>query len=182
MIPGEFSRPVRLDTIGSAPHMLQIEADAGERAALARRFGLISLDRLQASVTLRTAGDDVLAEGRVLADAVQACAATGAPVPAAIDAPFALRFRPEGAPEHDEEVELGADEIDTLPLEGGSVDVGEAAAQTLALALDPFPRADGAAETLRAAGVKDEGEDEGEDAGEAGPFGALAALKDKLKG
>ena len=42
----------------------------------------------------------------------------------------------------------------------------------MALALDPFPRAPGAEEALRAAGVIGEGE--------AGPFGALAGLKAKL--
>ncbi|HEV2747118.1 MAG TPA: DUF177 domain-containing protein, partial [Allosphingosinicella sp.] len=43
---------------------------------------------------------------------------------------------------------------------------------TLALSLDPFPRSPAAAEALKAAGVKSEEE--------AGPFGALAALRDKL--
>ena len=54
-----------------------------------------------------------------------------------------------------------------------SIDIGEAAAETLALALDPYPRAPDAGEALKAAGVK--GEEE------AGPFAALAALKGKLR-
>lgn len=172
MNSSEFSRPVRLDTIGAQPRALRIEADEAERQALARRFGLSSLERLEAELNVHSAGEDVVAQGRMQAELVQACVATGAPVPARIEEPFTLRFRPEGSPEESAEVELEADELDTLFFEGGAVDVGEAVAQTLALALDPYPRAGNAAEALRAAGVKDEGE--------AGPFGALAGLKDKL--
>ncbi len=174
MTANEFSRPVRLDTIGSQPRAMRIEADEAERKALARRFSLTALDRLEAELNVHSAGDDVVAEGRMRAELVQACVATGAPVPARIEEPFVLRFRPEGTPEEGFEVELDAEELDTIFYEGSAVDVGEAVAQTLALALDPFPRADGAADALREAGVKDEDE--------AGPFGALAGLKDKLKG
>lgn len=58
--------------------------------------------------------------------------------------------------------------------DGAFVDVGEAVAQTLALALDPYPRAPDADARLAAAGVTV--------AVEAGPFGALAGLPAKLKG
>ena len=40
-----------------------------------------------------------------------------------------------------------------MEIEGGAIDLGEAAAETVALALDPFPRSARAAEVLRAAGV-----------------------------
>ncbi len=173
MRENEFSRPVRLDTIGTQPHAAQIAAKESERTALARRFGLIALARLEADVSLHRNGDDIVAEGKMRAEVTQACVATGAPVPARIDEPFSLRFRPEGTPEDGQESELEADELDTLFYEGSAVDVGEAVAQTLALALDPYPRADGAGDALRQAGVKDESE--------AGPFGALAGLRDKLK-
>ena len=80
---------------------------------------------------------------------------------------------PEGSTQGDE-VELSEDECDIVFYEGGSIDLGEAAAETLALTLDPFPRSPGAAQALKEAGVISEEE--------AGPFGALAALRDKLKG
>ena len=60
-----------------------------------------------------------------------------------------------------------------MPLEGGAIDLGEAAAETMALALDPFPRAAGAEAALRAAGVLSEEE--------ARPANAFAALKDALR-
>ena len=41
----------------------------------------------------------------------------------------------------DEEIELTDDQLDELPLEGDTLDLGELVAQSLALALDPWPRA-----------------------------------------
>jgi hypothetical protein len=83
---------------------------------------------------------------------------------------------PEPQPEAaggEEEIELGDSEMDVVFYDAAAVDVGEAVAETLLLNLDPYPRAPGAEEALKAAGVKSQEE--------AGPFAALAGLKDKLK-
>jgi uncharacterized metal-binding protein YceD (DUF177 family) len=168
----EFSRPERLDQIGGDPRIVRIEADAAERAALARRFGLPGVDRLAAEFQVRREADGVRATGRVEGAVTQACSVSNAPLVATIDEAVDLRFAAE--PVAGEEVELSADVLDILPIEGGAIDLGEAAAETLALALDPFPRAPDAEEVLRDAGVRSEGED--------GPFGALAGLRDRLKG
>lgn len=170
----EFSRPVRIDTLGEAPQRLAIEADEGERAALAKRFDLAAIDRLAAEVALTRKGDEIRASGTVAGAVTQSCVASGEPVDARVEAPFELVFGPQ--PEvasADEEVELGEQELDTIFYEGGAVDIGEAVAETLFLNLDPYPRAPGAEKTLNAAGVKSEEE--------AGPFAALAGLRDKLK-
>lgn len=173
----EFSRPVRLDAIGTTPRRETLSADEGERAALARRFALLALGRLEAEVTVARDSDAISVTGRLRAEVEQSCVATGAPVPAAIDEPFALLFRPEPATDADEEIELDERQLDVLVHDGQTIDLGEAVAETLALALDPWPRAPGAETALREAGVKGEEEREGE----AGPFGALAALKDRLQ-
>jgi len=170
----EFSRTVRLDTLGEGPRALSIEAGEVERVALARRFGLIGIGRLAADLVLRRQGAEVAMTGTVAAAVTQACVATGAPLEARIDAPFELMFRQQPDPaESGEEVELGAAELDVIFYDGGSIDVGDAVAETLMLNLDPYPRAPGAQEALEAAGVKSEEE--------AGPFGALAGLRDKMK-
>ena len=167
----EFSRPQRLDTIGEAPQRVAIEAEAAEREALAARFGLVAIDRLAADFTLRRDAMGIVAEGRVEAMLTQACSVTGDPLPARVDEAVALRFVPESA--SGEEVELSDGDLDVVEYEGGAIDLGEAAAETMALALDPFPRGPDAAAVLRQAGVLSEDE--------AGPFGGLAALRDKLK-
>ncbi|KKC24200.1 YceD family protein [Sphingomonas sp. SRS2] len=168
----EFSRPVRIDALGEGGRTLSIEADDKERAALAARFGLIALDALSAEATLRREADLLFAEGRIKASVMQACVASGVPVPATIEEPFTLRFVPEG--EGIEEIELDAEDFDTIDYAGGAIDLGEAVAETLALSLDPFPRSPDADAILKAAGVLSE------DEVVSGPFAALKALKDKL--
>jgi len=168
----EFSRPVRLDTLGTAPRRVEIAADESERAALARRFSLLALDRLDAWAELTREGEAVIAVGALRASATQACVASGDPVPAEVAEDFALRFIPESDEAPADEVELGETDLDEIFYAGSSIDLGEAAAQTFALALDPFPRAIGADEALRAAGVLGEGD--------VGPFAALKGLKSKL--
>lgn len=169
----EFPRPHRLDQIGAGETNVTVEAGETERAALARRFDLVALDRLAASFALRRDAAGVRASGHLSAAVIQSCGVTGEPLPAKIEEDFAIRFLPE--PTEDEshdEVELAEDDLDTVFYTGSALDLGEAAAETLALALDPFPRGPNAAKVLKQAGVISEEE--------AGPFGALAALKDKL--
>ncbi|HMI21088.1 MAG TPA: YceD family protein [Sphingomonas sp.] len=168
----EFSRPYRLDELGGGVRAVTIEANEAERAALAVRFGLIQIDALAVTAELVRENDAVVATGKLRARVVQACVASGAPVPAKIAEDFALRFLPEAEVDAAEEIELHENDLDVIPYEGSAVDLGEAAAQTLALALDPFPRAPDAEEKLRAAGVIGEAD--------AGPFAALKALRDKL--
>lgn len=168
----EFSRPYRAETIGDQPRTVAIEADAGERAALAARFGLVAIDVLSADLVLRRDAVGVTARGTVNARVQQACVVTGEPVDATIEEPVALRFTDHLDDGDAEEVELGADDLDTMPIDNGTIDLGEAAAETMALALDPFPRAPGAAAVLKAAGVLTE-----EEARPANPF---AALRDQL--
>ena len=79
------------------------------------------------------------------------------------------RFSPEPIFEPDSDIELEVEETDTMFHDGRVIDLGEAVAQTLALAIDPFPRSPDAEEVLQEAGLKDETP--------TGPFAALAALR-----
>src|SRR3546814_16871364 len=88
---------------------ISVEADAGARAAIARRLGLVALDRFVLTADVRAIAGGIGARGEVSADVVQACAATDLPVPATMPEPFDLRFlRDVAAP-------VGAeDEIETI--------------------------------------------------------------------
>lgn len=169
----EFSRIERADTIGEGERSVRIEADEHERVALARRFDLKSVDTLEAEFRLRRDAAGITAHGHVRGAVVQACVVTDEPIPVTIDEPVALRFVLDDAA-GDDEVELSEDALDTMPYDGAAVDLGEAAAETMALALNPYPRGPNAAAALRAAGVISEEE--------ARPLGAFAGLKDKLEG
>ena len=170
----ELSRAVRVDTLGDAPRTLSIEADEAERAALAKRFGFVSISRLSAEVALARRGETVAARGAVRAALAQHCVATSEAVDEEVDEAFELEFRPQPASAAtDEEIELEAGELDIVFYDGAMIDVGEAVAETLSLAVEAYPRSPRAEEALRSAGVRKEVE--------AGAFAALAALKDKLR-
>jgi uncharacterized metal-binding protein YceD (DUF177 family) len=168
----DFAHRLTLDRIRDGDR-LDLVADADERAAVAARLGLASLERLDAHAVLRRGGTTITASGRVKASLEQRCVATGDPLAVRVDEAFDLRFVPEPKTAGgDEDFELGADELDTLFHDGQAIDLGAAIADSLALALDPYPRSPKAEAALREAGVISEDE--------AGPFAALAALKGKL--
>lgn len=168
----EFHRPVRIDQIGEGEMRQHIAADADERRRLMGRFNLLELDSLEADYALRRDAAGIIATGRLTAKVAQPCVASGEPVPESVDEPFTLRFLPEGSVEQGE-LELDDDALDTMFYTGASIDLGEAAAETLALALDPYPRSPHAEEALRSAGVLKEEE--------VTPLSALGGLADLLK-
>ena len=164
-----FAHRLRQDQVRDGERV-ELTADDAERAAVAARLGLDSLDCFQAHATLTRKGAVIEAEGRILASLKQSCVVTGEPVPAHVDEPFSLVFMPEPGPgRSDEEIELGSADCDVVFYDGGTIDLGAAIADTLALNLDPYPRSAGAAAALKEAGVLSEAE--------AGPFAALAQLK-----
>src|SRR3546814_4068108 len=74
----EFSRLERLDTMGRMSKPARIEAEADEREGLRRRFRLEALNSLAAEYTLAKDEGKIIANGRIMADLVQACVATAA--------------------------------------------------------------------------------------------------------
>lgn len=175
----EFSRLYRLDSLSSEPLRVDIHAGPEELEGLARRFGLVSVQSLEAEAELSRSGESATAAGRLRARVTQSCVASGEPVEAEVAEDFRVDFRPEpGDVRPEEEVELGEGELDVTFYEGGAIDLGEAVAQTLMLGLNPYPRAPAAEAALKEAGVKSEEEARAE----SSPFAALAALKGKLEG
>ena len=164
-----FAHALRLDQIRDGER-LDLVADDQERVGVAKRLGLLSLDRLEAHVALSRSGNVVRAEGRLVASLSQSCVVTGDPIAASVDEPFAILFTPEpasGGP--DEEVELGETDCDVVFHNGAAIDLGGAIADTLALSIDPYPRSAGADAALKEAGILSEEQ--------ASPFAVLAGLK-----
>jgi uncharacterized metal-binding protein YceD (DUF177 family) len=142
----EFSRFVEADNVGTHRMERRISANPEERAALARRFELIAIDRLEAVFSLKRAGGGVIhVQGEIEAQVTQACVVTLAPVPAKIAETFSADFADEDRrrPAAETEVDLEADDPPE-PIRNGHLDLGELAAEHLSLALDPYPRAPGA--------------------------------------
>jgi uncharacterized metal-binding protein YceD (DUF177 family) len=134
----EFSRPILIAGLSAKSSRQRIEAGPNEREQLCRRFDLLALDRLAAVVELRRHhGGLVLLEASFEAAFVQACAVTLEPVPGSISERFSLVY---GPPSQEREIEWGVDEAAFEPLEGETIDIGEAVAQELSLSLPAFPR------------------------------------------
>ncbi|WP_128891861.1 DUF177 domain-containing protein [Erythrobacter sp. HKB08] len=171
MSDSEFSRVVKVRPLPAAP--LELEASEAERAALAERFGIVAVDSLKARVELSERGKAVMAEGKLSARIVQSCAISGEDFPVEIDESLAFRFVPPAkhSDEPDMEIELDAEELDEIEYEGESFDLGEAIAQTLGLAIDPYAEGPNADAARKDAGITS-------DDAPSGPLAeALAALK-----
>lgn len=163
----EFSRRIDGLRLAAGGETYDIVAKPEERVGLARRFDLLSLDRLEAKVKVSPmAGGYYRLAASFEADLVQACTVTLEPVPARIAESFTLTYGPV---EEAGEIFLDGETEPVEPLADGVIDIGEAVAQQLSLALDPFPRAPGIAMEIESI-VSDETPRES-------PFAALARLK-----
>lgn len=166
----EFSHVIDLRQITDQPVVL--EPDEAARRRLAGRFGIPGIKAMRAELQLCPEGTKVEAKGRLTAKIIQSCAISGDDFPVSIDEQIALRFVPARQTlVPDEELEISADDCDEIEYEGTAFDLGEAVAQSLALAIDPF------AEGPNADKARKEHQLGGEVA--SGPFAALAALKSK---
>lgn len=171
----ELSRPIKVRPLPG--DTVQIEADVGERAALAARFELAGIDRLHADIELDQGATAIRATGTLSADIQQICAISGEAFPAKIEEPVELRFIEEqdivAASDDDDEmeIELEADDCDEIEYSGDIFDLGEAIAQTLGLAIDPYAEGPNADEARERAGIT------GDDA----PSGPLAEALKSLK-
>jgi hypothetical protein len=166
----EFSRMVDLRGLGDGA--LQLSATPSECAALARRFGLIGVNRVEAEISLVCDGAVVTARGRLRASVIQSCAVSAEDLPAEIAELVALRFVPEAsltAPVG--EIELDPDGPDEIPYSGRAFDLGEEIAQCLAMAIDPFAVGPEAQAARKSGALIN--------AAASGPFAALAALRGK---
>ena len=169
-IAPEFSRPVPLHQLAGKRFSQRIEATPEEREALSKRFDLLALERLVAEVELcRQGAEIVFLEARFEADFEQSCAVTLESVRGAVSDRFSLIYGP--APEHQEDWVLSGDEPAFEPLRGDFIDIGEAVAQELSLALPVFPRdPDAVIDALEPAEPLE------------GPFSALARLRTEPEG
>jgi uncharacterized metal-binding protein YceD (DUF177 family) len=126
---------------------------------------LLALDRLVAVVELRRqSGEVILLGAEFQAEFEQCCAVTLEPVRAAISVRFSLIYGPTA--DQQREIVLTEDEPTFEPLNSDAIDIGEAVAQELSLALPEFPRHPDAMIDEIAAAEPTEG-----------PFAALASLR-----
>lgn len=173
----EFSRRLDLDALReSGGGAVAVEATPDECAALARRYGANAVKRLAFKGEAAPWGPGGWrVAGRVRAVLNQTCVVTLEPIETVVDERVERRFAP-AARLAEAEALLPAEARDDLDSLDMGVDAGEIAAETVALALDPYPRKPGVAFGSRIQGppgaepLTDEA---------ARPFAKLAALRER---
>jgi uncharacterized metal-binding protein YceD (DUF177 family) len=163
MVPSKrsWNVPVAVHDIPETGRRFDLVADEAARDAVAALIGLRALPRLQAELDVTRYGRDGLhVVGTVSARVGQTCVITLEPIENDIEAPVDLVF----APTLEKTAATSADAPE--PLINGTVDLGAVATEFLVLAVDPYPRKQGA--VFEPPPISDTG---------AHPFAALAALK-----
>lgn len=144
----EFRLFVSLSDVPPAGKEVAFEANERELQELAKRFGIPEVVSLSGAAKLkpyRKVGLTV--EGSFRAEVVQSCVVTLEPLHQTIEEGFTQRYLPEhmiapdvqAAGEREIEIDLDAED-EPEPMAGNGVELGEAVAERLALALDPYPR------------------------------------------
>ncbi len=144
MTAPEFSRPIDVEALPDDTTELEIEANELERAALAKRFSLLSLDSLKARLRLHKpkSGGPVELEARFTAKLQQTCVVTLEPVKNTIESAFSCTFAGEDGETEETELDIDPDAADPPePLIDGQFDAGELISEYFGLEIDPFPRA-----------------------------------------
>jgi uncharacterized metal-binding protein YceD (DUF177 family) len=167
--PPEFSRTLPMSAVGPEGRSHSLRATPEECAALAARFGIPAVESLKAELQLKEESSGAIrVRGQLRAKVVQLCVVTLEPFKQVVEDRLDLRFLPARAELSDDPE--GPDEIET---EYGTMQLGEAVAEQLSLALDPYPRAPGA----ELPPMEDADEAAEEAPVRPNPFASLARLK-----
>ena len=171
--PSSFWIDVR--SLPKRGHPVAYEATEAERVALAELNDVLEIRSFKIEALVeKWRSDGIKVGGTVLAEVVQECVVTLQPVTAQLDFPIEATFVREGSKLDAANVaEMIVDpEGDDPPetFDGMKIDVGALASEMFSLALDPYPRVDGA-----------ELPNEASDENAVSPFAGLAALKGSLQ-
>ena len=166
--PPELSVVVELAKVARNERHLSIEANSDERTAIAKRFGIPSVESLSGEVSISANAEKISLKGVVRATLTRECVASLEPLVEEIEDPFDLEFLRQETPAEDDEIgAAGEDWLDQPETwSGDEIDVGEIVVQQVSLAMNPFPRKENAENLADAYGAQ----------AESSPFAALKNL------
>ncbi|MDF2798180.1 MAG: hypothetical protein K0R85_924 [Devosia sp.] len=164
---------IRVDRLPATGREIEVHPQAEALAALAEQLKLTGIEQFAAKLVATPLRGGIRVLGRLNARIVQPSVVTFEPVTQEIDEPVDRVFLPE--PDQAHKATPGSElfidlEDDDFPdhIDGPEVDLSPLLIETLALAIDPYPRLPG--ESLDALGVVAPPEDQG-------PFASLRQLK-----
>jgi hypothetical protein len=151
-----FSRPLAVDDVPTAGLTMTIEAAPSECEALAQGLGLAGIERVAATMAIRPEGGHgahglhgLRVTGEMRAKIRQICVVSLEPFDSEMVEPFDLHFLPIASPARQANlrrtvvVEPFEPRADSEAISDGKIDLGQIAAEFLALGLDPHPRKPG---------------------------------------
>lgn len=160
---------VHCDQLASGkPLVLNLEAEQGDRSALAARFDWIDVSSLTAEIKLKAIAKDAYhVSGQIACGIIQRCRVTENPVPESlmvtVDERFAI-IEDQG-----EEAEIDPMAMTVEAIENNEIPVGEMIAQLVGLEASTWPRDAAADDYLKT-----------DEIDPTNPFASLAELKKKL--
>lgn len=180
-----FSRRFDVEELLKSPGgRFSIEANADERAAVAKLNGLEALKTLLAQLRILPEGKGVHVSGVLKGQVTYYCGVTLEPFDAAVEAEIDAGFQPVRSEKANRRRKQTLDEaaharIEDIPLDddppgpivNGEIELGEVLAEFFALALDPYPRKPDAEFAPLGDGAEEV------QAPKASPFAALQRLK-----
>jgi hypothetical protein len=164
---------VRIDHIPATGREVKVTPSAAEREELAKFLEVSEIDRLEISLSALPFRGGVRVVGRLVAGVTQPCVVTFVPVHQDIDEPIDRVFLPgveksyAGPAGVEVFVDLEGEEIPDY-FDGSEADLSDLLIETLALAIDPYPRAEGA--SVDELGINENDVEES-------PFASLKSLK-----
>lgn len=173
-----YSKTFDLNTLGHDERVFELAPSGDERDVIAAWAGLDGLDGLTATVRVKRTGNNQFDyRATFSADVVQSCVVTLVPVRSTLEGAFERQYRvlptrARRAMPDEEPVTGDDDEIETLNT--GALDLAAPVLEELALAIDPYPRAPGAA--FESPGAEPDDEET-----TPNPFAVLGQLKGKGK-
>jgi hypothetical protein len=166
---------IRLDSMPVAGRAVDIVPGQSDRAVLAEKLGVSSVDRLEVKLHAVKFRGGIRVTGDLVASVTQPSVVTLEPISQDIAEPIDRIFLPGGEKDYASAanaeifVDLSGEDIPDH-FEGNEADLTALIVETLALAIDLYPRGEG--ENLDDLGLKPNVE-------ETSPFAALKALKPK---
>lgn len=153
----EWTYRIRVDEIDKTPKSYFLSASEEDRAHIARRLNVVSVDELSATLNIVRGGvGRIEVEGQLKAKVIQECVVTLEPLEAWIEEDFDAWFadtdstvsfvkakKEQQSRKGHVEVELTPENEDPEPIVDGNIEAGELVVQYLSLAINPYPKAEG---------------------------------------
>lgn len=177
--PHSFGFKINVGKIASNPVHATLEASDGECRELAERWGVDSVESVRADLHIsRWKHDGVRIKGVVEATLTQSCVVTLEPVVSRLSEAIDAVFVPEGSKlarmdlANDGEIVVEVDAPDVPEtFSGDTIDVGALCEEFIVMAIDPYPRSQGAV-------FQPDRSDLDEDPTTPSPFAKLKAWKE----